>query len=170
AADPHNVMAHASMGAAYEITGNYKKALAQFDQVVALQPKTDGSYGLRADVRAHLKDYAGALADYSQATLLDPADPGNWRDLAWLLATCPNAKVRDGKRAVEAARKACELSRWQDADDVDALAAALAESGDFAGAVKFEQWYLTLPGVKDGDALSAKSRLAGYQVGKPWRD
>ncbi len=55
-------------------------------------------------------------------------------DLAWLLATCPDARVRDGRRAVSLARHALELARAHP-DLPETLAAAYAEAGNFELAV-----------------------------------
>ena len=46
----------------------------------------------------------------------------------------PTRKYRDGRKAVEAATKACELTDWTEAGIIDTLAAAYAEIGDFASA------------------------------------
>ena len=54
------------------------------------------------------------LADLTEATVLAPAEASPQQALAWLLAVCPQDKVRDGKKALEYAKKACKLSNWQE--------------------------------------------------------
>jgi hypothetical protein len=52
----------------------------------------------------------GGLEKAIEAAQRDPWQRGHLNDnLAWLLATCPDAKFRDPTRAVERARKAVEL-------------------------------------------------------------
>ena len=53
-------------------------------------------------------------------------------NLAWILATCPEATVRNGKEAVKHARLG-DLTCWE---DLDTLAAAYAENGNFDEAIK----------------------------------
>jgi len=62
-----------------------------------------------------------------------------FNNLAWLLSVAPDAKLRNGKLAVEYATRACELSDWKNAYDVGTLAAAYAETGSFAEAVNWEK-------------------------------
>ena len=38
---------------------------------------------------------------------------------AWFLATCPKAEFRNGKSAVEDATRACELTGWKEANNID---------------------------------------------------
>ncbi len=59
-------------------------------------------------------------------------------------ATCPDEAYRDGAKAVESATKACELGGWKDADHLDTLAAALADAGEFAEAVRRQEEALGL--------------------------
>ena len=56
-----------------------------------------------------------------------------------MLATCAELKVRDGKKAVEHARKACELTDWKLATHLGTLAAAYAQAGQFDEAIKWEK-------------------------------
>src|SRR5262249_32011036 len=72
-----------------------------------------------------------AIKLFGEATALDPDFHHALNDRAWLLATHPDAKIRDGKLAVEEALAACEKSAWNDPRCVDTLAAAYAEVGRF---------------------------------------
>ncbi len=84
------------------------------------------------------------------------------------MAACPEAKFRDGKKAIQLSTLACELTRWKNPVVLDTLAAAQAEAGDFAAAVK---WQLSaierLPDERQ--KTDYRSRLALYQAKQPYR-
>ena len=61
-------------------------------------------------------------------------------DLAWMLATCPDAATRNGAEALRLAQKISAVAaNAEQAEALGVLAAAQAETGDFAGAVKTSQ-------------------------------
>ena len=76
-------------------------------------------------------------------------------------------RFRDGKRAVELATNACELSSWKNAYGVCTLAAAYAEAGDFENAVKWQEEFLRLCSEVDRKKWSYLLDL--YKSGKPYR-
>jgi cytochrome c-type biogenesis protein CcmH/NrfG len=117
-----------------------------------------------------IKRYKDAMADYLTAVKLAPDSSEPHNGLAWLLATCPDASVREGTKAVIEATRACELSRWKSAGDMDTLAAAHAEAGDFAEAVKREQEAIHLTAPDDPSRAAFQARLALYQAKTPYRD
>jgi protein O-mannosyl-transferase len=110
--------------------------------------------------------YEEAKAHFDEAIRFDPFDPSAYNNRASLLATCPEAKYRDGKQAVAAATRACELTAWSQPFLLDTLAAAHAEAGDFAAAVAWQEKAIGLlpDGVRKDDY---RTRLVLYRAGKP---
>ena len=70
------------------------------------------------------------------AIALAPEQPAGPRNLAWIYATCPDRRFRNGPKAVELARRACELSEWNNAQCRQTLADAYLEAGDFGHAIE----------------------------------
>ena len=113
-----------------------------------------------------------AKADLLEAIRLAPKSNAGYTSLAWMLATSPDAKVRDGVKAVEYGQKACEITGYKDANDLENLAAAHAEAGQFEAAVKWQQKAIALaePSYSDHSLNKAKERLALFKAKKPYRD
>ena len=113
---------------------------------VGTQVAADSHLVLARALAAH-GDAAGAAAAYERAMAAPTDSPAIApMELAWLLATNPDPRARDGARAVTLARRAVELGRALEAQGGLALrsglswrlprtlAAAQAESGDYDGA------------------------------------
>jgi tetratricopeptide (TPR) repeat protein len=88
----------------------------------------------QADHHVRAKEHARALADYSKSLDLNPQNLRTLNNLAWLLATCPDLKLRDPKRAVELAKEAVEMAP-KDGMCWNTLGAASYRAGDWKAAV-----------------------------------
>ena len=113
-----------------------------------------------------------AISDFEAALRLKPDYVIVFNILAWLYATCPQAEFRNGAKAVENAKKACELTDWKEPNFLDSLGAAYAEVGDFEQAVKWQKTALDLlPESAPAKTRAAReSRLKLFQEDKPFRD
>ena len=148
---------------------DWDAAIKEFTEAIRLDSQDDGAYNNRGFAYAEKREYAKAIADYKEAIRLAPDDPISHTSLAWILATCPDAHLRDGKRAVELANRARKLSGGKDANDLENLAAAYAECGRFDEAVKWQSRAIELgTGLLDPD--EAEERLDLYKEGKPFRE
>ena len=109
-----------------------------------------------------------AIADFDESVRSNPNGHDAYRR-AWIWATWPEAKHRDGKKAVESSSKACELSGWKNSYDLGSLAAACAEAGDFDAAVK---WQAKANGLypNAADKTKGEARLRLYQDKKPYHE
>jgi len=163
--DPEFAPARASRAALLLQAQRYEEALAEVTRAAAARPDHDGDIHNRAVVLSHLGRYEEAIKEYERALALNPCSGGTHNNLAWLLATSRDPALRDGARAVQHARRAVELGNndaW-----MDTLAAAQAECGDFATAVRTETEAYRLSGGKNGAFLE---RIDIYRWGLSYAD
>ena len=91
--------------------------------------------------------------------------------LAWTLATCADDSLRDGARALELARAAVATSKNRSVMAREALAAALAETGDFEQALHVIGELSADPDLPDDPRLYVRLEQAreAYNNGRPFR-
>jgi tetratricopeptide (TPR) repeat protein len=167
--DPGCAQAYLNRGIAWKAVGEYGKAIADFTEAIDLDPKLTVAFVNRGLTVQAREDYDQALSDFEEAIKLDPYDARGYDGRAWILATCPDARYRDGAHAIASATRACELTRHEDSACLKTLAAAHAEAGDFAAAVKWQERALELE--KGATAREeARARRAVYEARRPFRE
>ncbi len=118
----------------------------------------------------HFGQHANYVDTLRQAILLDGKDAWCYNQLAWVQATCSDASVRNGKEAVAAATKACELTGWSNWQFVDTLAAACAEAGDFKRAVELQEQALCTGTPIRSEQKAMQERVTLYKQSQPFRE
>jgi tetratricopeptide (TPR) repeat protein len=117
-------------------------------------------------------DAADAVQQWNTNLQIDPNDGNALNNLAWVLATYPGDEVRDGKRAVELAEKASTLPGGESPIVLRTLAAAYAESGDFAKAINTAQRAVELARGQGNNSLveTLRHEIELYQMGTAYRE
>jgi len=166
--DPSFAVAYMNRAKINVARRHFDLAEADLDKAVRLPPGRvrAQAYEMRGMVRSVRGNYSGAVADFEQAISFDKKLDNAYTQAARILATCPDAKVRDGAKAVTLALKAVELNDTAETEDV--LAAAYAEAGRFDDAVRTETSAIAKAGGAATPAMTA--RLTLYQAGKPYRE
>ena len=139
------------------------------------QLKTNETPGIHVQMAAAqtvLGHYREAIDHYQKALTLAPDTVEALNNFAWLLATCSDAGVRDGKRAVELAQHACQLTGEKKTVVLGTLAAAYAEAGRFDEAIATAQKACASATAKGETELLAVNQklLAQYQQHQPYHE
>ena len=109
-------------------------------------------------------DYGGAIGDYTTAMRLKPDLSYPIENLTEIFACCPDARWRDGKKAVEFGTRVNEMSRWLEPAHLHLLACANAESGQFDDAVRWESKAIKLnPPSKEANLRAFEKALGQFQ-------
>lgn len=168
--DPKNVPWRMQLAGYYIKDRRPSKALDIFTKILAEDEDNFLARQARADTLLSTGKHAEAIADFEILLKQKPEDDGVLNNFAWVLATSPEDKLRDGQRAIKLATKACEVTEYKKPHILSTLAAAYAETGDFETAKKWSGKAVEL-GVKDKEVdEQLKKELESYQQKKPWRE
>ena len=152
--------------------GRVKEAHAAYQQLVPMMPATAEGRRDLADMLAEGQQYAEAVYYYCEAIRLKPDFDAAINNLAMLRASCKQPEFRNGQEAVHLAEAACRLSGRRNPSYLGTLAAAYAEAGRFADAVKTMQEALALAKASGADELVPiqTQMLQLFRAGKPYRN
>jgi tetratricopeptide (TPR) repeat protein len=177
---PNNYVAMNSLGLAYWQQGRLDDAQKQFEAVVKMESDShlhvEGgmvpahvNLGLLFAVRGRPDK---ALDQFDIAIGLLPRQPDAWRHKAWLLATNPDERFRNGDAAVQSAKNAVEYSAWKPPEIWDTLAVAEAENWDFEKAAVAEEKAIEVARQIRADDLlpELEKRLKMFKAGEKYRE
>jgi tetratricopeptide (TPR) repeat protein len=152
--------------------GKLDEAIAEYRAALDLSPGSTEAHANLGTAYLLRRRYADAVREWQAALDLEPNRLAVLGNLAWLLATCPEAAVRDGPRAVEVARRAISLAGESDPLFQDTLAAAYAESGQWDAALAGARKALDAAAGRNDAAHAAaiRTRIVLYQNRQPYRE
>lgn len=169
---PDYAEAHENLGLALARQGKNGEALTQLSEAVRLKP-AEGEFHLYLAIALDAdKKTAEAIAQYEEALRLKPNLVLALNNLAWLLATHSDPRLRNGAQAITYAERARALSGGQQAFLLGTLAAAYAEGGRFSEAISTAQKAVELASGAGQNELAAKNRelIEVYRAGKAYRE
>ena len=162
---------HANLATAYGMLDRFDDAAAQYREAIDIEPKTARYHQALAGILFRQGKAPAALAELYKVLDLSPNDPGTMTNIAWHLATSYDASIRDGKKSLELAQRATELTNRKYPLALNALAAAYAETGRFEDATDTASEALTLAAQQNnqGFVALAKEAIRVYASGSPFR-
>jgi tetratricopeptide (TPR) repeat protein len=168
---PYDDAVHSALGVAMVQNGDPVSAARHVGCVMMLRPKYEQAHADLRQILLSLARAPGGLQRLREIAANAPDSPRMLDELAWLLATYPDSKSRDGTEAVRLAERACDLTERRIPALLDTLAAAYAETGDFSRAISVAEEALNRArGSRDNDAVKlTESILASLGHNLPYR-
>jgi tetratricopeptide (TPR) repeat protein len=167
---PHNgeaLMAYADL---LKVEGRNAEALNHLESAIIFEPDFE-TYMDVASLEYATGNSSQAVRHYRRAIGFKQ-DVNALNNLAWILATCPDDSVRDGKEAVADAERACQLTSYKQPAMAGTLAAAYAEAGRFPEAIAMAELAIRLSNQAGNASFAEANRqlLQLYRAGQPYHE
>ena len=171
AVTPYDAGAHSGLSVALTESGDLTSAAQHFGYVMMLRPEAEQAHAQLRQILLSLAREPDGLQRLRDIAANAPDSPRMLDELAWLLATYPDSKSRDGTEAVRLAERACGLTERRIPALLDTLAAAYAEAGDFPQAISAAEEALNnARSAGDNDAVRlSESILTSLREDLPYR-
>jgi len=171
-ADPEIPDARDNLGLLLLYKGKIDEAITQFQRAIEINPRSTETRVNLGGAFLMRGEYKEALAQLREALRLEPDRAAALSNTAWILATCPDPRIRNGAQAVGLAERAARLSGGDDPAPLDILATAYAETGRFAEAVQTARRAVALATQRNNQPLAEalRTRTALYEAGQAFRE
>jgi len=172
ALEPNAPQLHTRLAIALGEAGQIAEATPHFREALRLDPNNPKSHFDLAVALAQQRQYNEAIGYYRAALATATPRPDAANNLAWLLATCPEAGLRNAAEALQWATLTVQWAGEEDIDALDTLAAAHAEAGNFDEAASLAQRAERLAARRSETARAAdiRSRLKLYIASQPYHE
>jgi hypothetical protein len=159
---PYDTAAHSALGVAMVENGDLVSAARHLGYVMMLRPEYEQAHADLRQILLLLAKEPDGIQRLRDVAANAPDSPRMLDELAWLLATYPDSKSRDGAEAVRLAERACVVTERRVPALLDTLAAAYAEAGDFPRAIGAAEEALNRARSSgDNDAVKLSESILG---------
>jgi protein O-mannosyl-transferase len=150
--------------------GRFRRAEALLQSALRINPLYSTTHLNLGMLSLRQNKTREAVAYLRKAIELNASDSKAMGELAWVLATCQEATVRNGAEALRLAERACAMVEVKDSRLLSILDVAYAETGRFPDAIKTAQKAAELAEASgQSESLAAiNKRLALYREGRPY--
>ena len=169
---PDHFLARYGLGHALLEKGELDSAIQVCRSALLLRPLDPDCHTTLAIALEEKGNPAQAFQHYQKALEVAPGSIPTLTHFAWLLATSQDAALRNGRKAVELAAQANQLVGGTNTIVLRTLAAAYAENGEFANAIRTARSAMQLARMHGEDSLTRDldQQIALYQLGVPYRE
>jgi tetratricopeptide (TPR) repeat protein len=170
--NPDSAETHSNLGKAQMLRGDLEQAIAQCRTALAINPRYAGAYANLGTALSQKGQAREALDSWGKSLEIVPDQAEVENNVAWVLATAPDASLRDGGKAVALAGRAGEMGGSGNPKYLRTLAAAYAEEGKYDMALATARRALDLSVAQKNDALAGmlQTEIKLYEENKPMRD
>lgn len=163
---------HYSIANVFRQKGQLDDAVLHYHLALQLRPQYAEAHNNLGNTFRQEGKIAEAIREYESALAEEPASVLIKNNLAWLLATAADARLRDGDKAVQLAEETVLATNGRDPVLLHTLAAAYAEKREFAKAVAAAQDALKIADEKGIASLaeSLRAKITLYQSGSPYHE
>jgi Flp pilus assembly protein TadD len=171
-AQPEHFLARYTLGHALLEKGDLGGAIEVCRSALLLRPSDVDCQTTLAIALEEKGNPVEAIQHYQKALELAPRAVPTLTNLAWLLATSPDASLRNGPKAIELAKQADRLVGGTNTLVLRTLAAAYAENGEFANAIRTARSAMQLARMHGEEAVMTDldQQIALYQLGMSYRE
>ncbi|MBN1391200.1 MAG: tetratricopeptide repeat protein [Sedimentisphaerales bacterium] len=148
-----------------------QKAVEHYEQILKSRPNDADAHNALGELFMMQGKFEESITHFSEALRLRPDWASPMNNLAYILAVHPDGNIRNADKAVSLAERAADLTKHENVEILDTLAAAYASAGEFDKAAVTAQKALDLSAATGETKIleAIKTRLDLYKQGKPYR-
>jgi protein O-mannosyl-transferase len=169
--NPNDPDTYKRLGIVLLVTGRNNGAIMYLNESLRIRPNQVEVYTNLGTAYSQLGQYETAIKNWVKALELQPNSVDVINSMGWLFATSGDVTAEKANQAIGYARRACELTGYNNAEYLDTLGAAFAAAGKFEEAKTTAGKALSIATASGQEKLAGEieNRIKLYETGRPYR-